>query len=82
MNAKNLLLTHFSNRYPKLPVIAKDRSGGDGPVVGVAFDFMSVSLGAMKRLNSYLPVLESCFASTIEEEDIAAPGGDSEHVHV
>ncbi|KZV87031.1 hypothetical protein EXIGLDRAFT_840328 [Exidia glandulosa HHB12029] len=80
MNAKNLILTHFSNRYPKLPVITKGAGDGDGPVVGVAFDFSSIPIGAMKRLRSYLPVVESCFAETLEE-DVSAPGGDSTNVH-
>ena len=37
MNAKNVLLTHFSQRYAKLPVMK------NGAPVAVAFDHMQVS---------------------------------------
>ncbi|EJD54854.1 hypothetical protein AURDEDRAFT_51696 [Auricularia subglabra TFB-10046 SS5] len=81
MKVQNVLLTHFSSRYPKLVRGSKD-TGAGGPVVGVAFDGLTVPIGAMRRLNSYLPVLESHFADRLEEEDLTAPGGDGAHILV
>ncbi|KAH7104245.1 hypothetical protein BKA62DRAFT_693992 [Auriculariales sp. MPI-PUGE-AT-0066] len=96
MKAHNVLLTHFSSRYPKFmqgsSVQGTENASSDGndtavpplagstsatPVVGLAFDLMTVSIGEMKKLNSYLPALEQCFAEVLEQEDLAAPGSDS-----
>jgi hypothetical protein len=40
MKAKFILLTHFSQRYPKLPMFDKDYNYP----IGLAFDFMKVSI--------------------------------------
>ena len=37
MRAKTILLTHFSGRYPKLPIITDDFAGGD---VALAHDHL------------------------------------------
>ncbi|KAH7054681.1 hypothetical protein BKA62DRAFT_601090, partial [Auriculariales sp. MPI-PUGE-AT-0066] len=86
MKAHNVLLTHFSSRYPKSMqgscVQGIESASSDGndttvqhavstsatPVVGLAFDLMTVSIGEMKKLNSYLPALEQCFAEVLEQE--------------
>lgn len=39
MNARFIILTHFSQRYPKMPLLPDGVSGK----VGIAFDFMRVS---------------------------------------
>ena len=43
MRAKRVVLTHFSQRYPKLPAVP---GTADVARVAVAFDLMRVELGA------------------------------------
>lgn len=51
MKASHCLLTHFSQRYPKLPQLSSTPSG---LVIAIAFDLMSVKVGEMWKLNHYL----------------------------
>ncbi|KAF7309493.1 hypothetical protein MIND_00320100 [Mycena indigotica] len=78
MGAENILLTHFSARYPRLP--PKSRGGIDPsningwpgkrePVVALAFDHLHLTLGTVSRLAMYLPVIQQAFAETLEEDD-------------
>ncbi|PVG02635.1 Metallo-hydrolase/oxidoreductase [Serendipita vermifera] len=78
MKVKKLLLTHFSARYPKIPVLNKsmarsnDQSGSVGlPEVFIGFDFLHIHLGEFARAEKYLPVLESAF-SELQEDDIVS----------
>ncbi|KAB5523002.1 beta-lactamase-like protein [Coniochaeta sp. 2T2.1] len=59
MRAKNVLLTHFSQRYPKLPEIQNggERGDGEAPVV-FAFDFMRVRLGEFRKAREFVPALQ------------------------
>jgi ribonuclease Z len=64
MKARRILLTHFSQRYPKLPVVseeavrAQDEEGGKRDVeVLFAFDMMRVRLGEFKQAKMFLPAL-------------------------
>ncbi|RPD65585.1 hypothetical protein L226DRAFT_479775 [Lentinus tigrinus ALCF2SS1-7] len=68
MRAKNLLLTHFSARYPGMPPRHGDSSGG--PIIGIAFDFARIRMGAMWKLNAYLPAIQHTFNEFGEEEPI------------
>ncbi|OQR78309.1 hypothetical protein BIW11_02754 [Tropilaelaps mercedesae] len=63
MNAKFTLLTHFSQRYCKLPNM-EDRVFEEGRV-GFAFDHMEVSPKNLKILPQVYPVLKSLFAEHI-----------------
>lgn len=58
MNAKFILLTHFSQRYAKVPVFNDSFSSQ----VGTAFDNMKVRLGDLKLLPLFVPSLKSMFA--------------------
>jgi ribonuclease Z len=73
MNAENILLTHFSARYPRMPPsvgIAHTGSAGERePIVALAFDHANLTIGSMWKLNMYLPVIQQTFADTSEEED-------------
>ncbi|KAJ7102976.1 hypothetical protein C8R43DRAFT_230388 [Mycena crocata] len=76
MNAENVLLTHFSARYPRMPppVGTVPRSSDSAtprrePVVALAFDHTNLTLGSMWKLNMYLPAIQQTFADTSEEED-------------
>lgn len=60
MHAKNLLLTHFSARYPKLPPVAKEELGGMR--VGIAFDLCTMRMcdfDKMEELKKGMDVLFS-----------------------
>uniref|UniRef100_A0ABD2W668 Zinc phosphodiesterase ELAC protein 2 n=1 Tax=Trichogramma kaykai TaxID=54128 RepID=A0ABD2W668_9HYME len=60
--AKFTLLTHFSQRYSKLPMLPdKDQSNVDFSRIGVAFDFMHVSLSQLKLLPIIYPCIEVMF---------------------
>lgn len=73
MNAENILLTHFSARYPKMPPSITESSqpttGEKEPTVGLAFDHANIRLGEFWKLNMYLPAIEQSFADTVEEGD-------------
>ncbi|KAL2181203.1 beta-lactamase-like protein [Thermothelomyces heterothallicus CBS 202.75] len=73
MEARRILLTHFSQRYPKLPVVDEEAlllrnstdGGGNGSggqkkrdvEVLFAFDMMRVRLGEFKQAKQFLPAL-------------------------
>jgi ribonuclease Z len=76
MNAENILLTHFSARYPKMPpsiVKPSERQPSENdekePTVGLAFDHANIQLGEFWKLNMYLPAIEQSFSDTVEEGD-------------
>ncbi|KAK7062530.1 hypothetical protein VNI00_000018 [Paramarasmius palmivorus] len=74
MNARNLLLTHFSARYPKTPQYKSDQGKDDSwlrsfnGVVAFAFDHANMSIGTMWKMNYYLPALESSYKQTVDED--------------
>ncbi|KAJ3339301.1 hypothetical protein HDU93_008408 [Gonapodya sp. JEL0774] len=53
MAARNLLLTHFSQRYPKVPTIAVHHADFS-PMTGVAFDMMRVRVSDFSRLEKMM----------------------------
>ncbi|KAF5362391.1 hypothetical protein D9756_002186 [Leucocoprinus leucothites] len=74
MNAKNVLLTHFSARYPKMPpsILAppeEKKTERGGPLVTLAFDLAEMDLDQMWKMNLYLPAIEQCFKDSSEEGD-------------
>ena len=62
--AYRTLLTHFSQRYPKVPVI--DENFVDH--VGIAFDLMTVRLTDLPRLPALVPAVKVLFPD--HEEDV------------
>ncbi|UZO24309.1 uncharacterized protein OCT59_016614 [Rhizophagus irregularis] len=68
MNAHTLLLTHFSQRYPKVPVFTDDHGR-----VGISFDLMQVSIGELYKLPKFVKALKVLYADEneagIEEDD-------------
>ncbi|KAF9184264.1 hypothetical protein BGZ51_003462 [Haplosporangium sp. Z 767] len=64
MEAKYTLLTHFSQRYPKIP---RFDSEGKSTVIGICFDLMSVRLGQIARLQRFLPALQVLYSPQSEE---------------
>ena len=74
MGAENLLLTHFSARYPKMPPNAFGQGapgspGGRSPTLGIAFDHSRIPIRDMAKLNAYLPAIERYFDDTVPEEE-------------
>jgi len=73
MNAENILLTHFSARYPKMPPsgLASPAVNLQGRelVVALAFDHTNITIGDMWKLKFYMPAVEQSFKDTIEEGD-------------
>ncbi|KAF9276888.1 hypothetical protein BGZ68_009684 [Mortierella alpina] len=64
MEAKFTLLTHFSQRYPKIPQFdSEDKS----TVIGICFDLMSVRLGEIARLSKFLPALQVLYSPQSDE---------------
>jgi ribonuclease Z len=55
MKARRILLTHFSQRYQKIPVM--DSHGGKDQVAIVAFDYMRVKVGDFAKLEAFKPAL-------------------------
>ncbi|KAJ8683123.1 hypothetical protein QAD02_018915 [Eretmocerus hayati] len=57
-NSEFTLLTHFSQRYSKLPVLP---SNADLSQVGISYDFMKVSLSKLSLLPLFYPSLNILF---------------------
>ncbi|KAI9337231.1 beta-lactamase-like protein [Obelidium mucronatum] len=80
MNAKNLLLTHFSQRYPKLPVVdmKKHVSEDGGLAIGVAFDSMRIRLKEFKQLETLYGPLTTLWSEVVEEQEQAEAAGEEQ----
>ncbi|KAF9159871.1 Zinc phosphodiesterase ELAC protein 2 [Actinomortierella ambigua] len=75
MRAQFTLLTHFSQRYPKIPrfdyqsrqiAVNADNPQAKMPV-GLCFDLMSVKLGEIPVLPKFLPALEALYSPQSDE---------------
>lgn len=74
MKAANILLTHFSARYPTMPP-----SGVPAPLdqdgttkeatLGLAFDNTNIAIRDMWKMNFYLRAIEQSFKDPTEEAD-------------
>ena len=61
MNARYTLLNHFSQRYPKLPILLEEQSN-----VCFSFDMMSLPIKQMPVLPKYTSAIQLAF----KEEDM------------
>lgn len=76
MGARRIMLTHFSQRYQKVPVFeesfGEEQGQGQGQgrkkdeVVLVAFDYMRVRIGDFRKAQAFLPAVQKLF------EDVGA----------
>ncbi|KAI9310318.1 beta-lactamase-like protein [Dichotomocladium elegans] len=64
MNAKYTLLNHFSQRYPKLPLLSKDQQN-----VCFSFDMMSVPIKQIPILPKFTDAIRLCFEEEAQLED-------------
>ncbi|XP_061395358.1 ribonuclease Z, mitochondrial [Musca vetustissima] len=68
MNAKHIILTHFSQRYAKLPRLSVDENNScTMSNVSIAFDNMQISLDDLHNFHLMYPVMRSLFAEHAEE---------------
>uniref|UniRef100_A0A2K6S8F2 Zinc phosphodiesterase ELAC protein 2 n=1 Tax=Saimiri boliviensis boliviensis TaxID=39432 RepID=A0A2K6S8F2_SAIBB len=63
MNAAFIMLSHFSQRYAKVPLFSPDFN----EKVGIAFDHMKVCFGDFTTVPKLVPPLKALFAGDIEE---------------
>jgi len=71
MGAKKVLLTHFSARYPKIPLGVSEYANkefANGLEVAVAFDHLHMPLGQFWKMRHFLPALEALF----KDDDLSA----------
>lgn len=71
MRARRVLLTHFSQRYPKFGG-AMAKGAGQGvkdQVILLAFDQMTVKLGDFKKADLFIPALRQLLGDEGEDDD-------------
>ncbi len=69
MRARSVILTHFSQRYSKVPTLDEFKESGRTTSVCLAFDHMTVSPQTLPwtRVGPLVPVLEACFAEEMRQ---------------
>ncbi|WFD34689.1 ribonuclease Z [Malassezia cuniculi] len=71
MEAEHVLLTHFSQRYPKLARLGATHGGTLH--IGTAFDLMQAKTSDFRRMAAFRPALEMLFAS----DELESENGDA-----
>ncbi|CDU25176.1 related to TRZ1-tRNase Z, involved in RNA processing [Sporisorium scitamineum] len=75
MGAHNILLTHFSQRYPKMArssLFALSEQGGEegkNVPIALAFDMVTYPLSQFSKIQGYTPAMEALFAADTEGDD-------------
>ncbi|KAI1739735.1 hypothetical protein F4680DRAFT_421382 [Xylaria scruposa] len=73
MGARRILLTHFSQRYQKIPALEDFDAHPDAEtenkvktdeVILVAFDYMRVKLGEFRKAQAFLPAIQKLYEMT------------------
>jgi len=75
MRARNVLLTHFSSRYPTVPRYFASPRRDDAnkkPTVALAMDHACIRVGDLWKMATYIPAIAQSF------EDIADEGDEEE----
>ncbi|KAG8216533.1 hypothetical protein J3R82DRAFT_6675 [Butyriboletus roseoflavus] len=69
MKARNILLTHFSARYPNIPPsIVTEHNPGD-PTLALALDHANIKIGEMWKMNAYIKAIQQSFTDLEDEND-------------
>ncbi|XP_078348561.1 zinc phosphodiesterase ELAC protein 2-like [Oculina patagonica] len=63
MDAKFIMLNHFSQRYPKIPVFSEQFTSH----IGIAFDHMKIHSSNLSKIPRLLEPLKTVFAEEIDE---------------
>ena len=71
MKARNILLTHFSARYPNIPPSVVTQHNPGDPTLALAFDHANIKIGEMWKMNAYIKAIEQSFTGLEEENDTA-----------
>ncbi|KAI1361579.1 beta-lactamase-like protein [Xylaria arbuscula] len=70
MGARRILLTHFSQRYQKIPIMEEDfeikPDAKRDEVILVAFDYMRVKLGEFRKAQAFLPAIQKMLEEATE----------------
>lgn len=74
MRARNILLTHFSARYPRIPPMASlpaspKAGAAHSPNLGLAFDCTRFTIGDMWKHRHYLPAIELSLGDMSKDDD-------------
>lgn len=73
MRAQNILLTHFSSRYPTMPRYFASSPKGDStehqPTVALAMDHACIRLGDFWKMAMYIPAIGQHFRDIKDEGD-------------
>ncbi|KAH9924163.1 uncharacterized protein B0H18DRAFT_437455 [Fomitopsis serialis] len=74
MQAENILLTHFSARYPRMPPTTSlpdspRASPSPGPHLGLAFDQTRFTIGDMWKMKFYLRAIELNMGDVAQDDD-------------
>ncbi|ORX97727.1 Metallo-hydrolase/oxidoreductase [Basidiobolus meristosporus CBS 931.73] len=64
MNSSFLLLTHFSQRYPQVPVFTDSHAK-----VGISFDLMNVRISELSKLSKFVQPLKVLYRNSSGEMD-------------
>ncbi|KAI0115037.1 hypothetical protein F4814DRAFT_418018 [Daldinia grandis] len=78
MGARRVLLTHFSQRYQKIPImeenleihadVEQSKKAELDVVVLVAFDYMRVKLGDFRKAQAFLPTLQKLLEDAVDDQ--------------
>ncbi|KIJ09075.1 hypothetical protein PAXINDRAFT_172647 [Paxillus involutus ATCC 200175] len=67
MKAQNILLTHFSARYPTMPPSVMTPHKPGDPTLALAFDHANIKIGDMWKMNAYMKAIEQSFIDLEDE---------------
>lgn len=80
MNARHILLNHFSQRYPKLPRLQASSTPTTElavtPVVSLSFDLMSIRVGDMWKMAHYKDAISLLFPAEEEADGEVSESGE------
>jgi len=78
MNAKAIVLTHFSQRYPRIPPLPKnDATSVDIPII-FAFDFMRLKPNNLQTASLITPALRLLYPEEVKDPGPADGGRDDQ----
>ncbi|KAI0305153.1 hypothetical protein B0F90DRAFT_1701754 [Multifurca ochricompacta] len=77
MRAQNVLLTHFSSRYPTMPRYTTCTRGdfaNDKPTIALAMDHACIRVGDLWKMAAYFPAIEQSFKDIGDEGEEGEEG--------
>jgi ribonuclease Z len=73
MRAQNVLLTHFSSRYPTMPQYVASSPKSDGTehrlTIALAMDHACIRVGNLWKMATYFPAIRQSFMDISDEAD-------------